>query len=306
MLWYPKQEQPEEEQEKKNSMALVTMMHGDGAWKLVSVINELKLKKFKAFLVPASPDIPLPSIDISESSRKELCHIMKERYDEFEKNGGRLVPASTAAAPVMTLDTQKVAAAAGGNNYDEDADPLNAPAVLQAVKDFRKALEKSNTVQQKRRIQLVAQKLEQTKKTLKEGGPPPGLPPMPPPGGLPPPPPPAVAPKPAAVGAGRGVSNLPAWMTQQKKPEGPTAVTAEPPPKKQKRSVQDCRDEMRGFIASQIKHYMGEEEDSLIGFILQHVLDEKPMLALLEELKGVLEEDADAFLQSLQSKIGSL
>ena len=41
------------------------------------------------------------------------------------------------------LDTDKVAAAAGGA-YDADEDPLNAPNVLAAVKEFRRKLDKTH------------------------------------------------------------------------------------------------------------------------------------------------------------------
>jgi hypothetical protein len=127
------------------------------------------------------------------------------------------------------LDVGKVAAAAGGGNYDADEDPLNAPQVLEAVKEFRRKLEKTQGFQKKKRMELVgkkvAERMPRVKVLMEEerirgpvvhsmaapplppptggvgGGPVPGLPPgmttamgaAPPPlpmGVLPPPPPP--------------------------------------------------------------------------------------------------------------------
>ena len=70
--------------------------------------------------------------------------------------------------------------------------------------------------------------------------------------------------------------------------------------------LQESKPVLRAFIASQIAEYMGEEEATLIDFVLNHVVDEKPWPALLEELKTVLEEDAETFVKALQSKIAEL
>jgi hypothetical protein len=313
ILWYPKQLDFEEKlASKKKSMALVTMMHGDGAWKLVHTVRALNLStkttfQFDAYMVPASPDIPLPPIELPAEVATPLQEMMKKTFDEFETNGGKLTTSSSTAPPPppLSLDTQKVAAAAGGHNYDEDADPLNAPAVLQAVKDFRKLLEKSSTVQQARRVQLVQTKLEEAMQArIKNGGlappppaaannlPPPPLPTgVPPLGGLPPPP------LPADVDSGkRGQSNLPAWMT--------TAPPATEPPAKKQKTLDPAT--LRDFVAHQIKSLMGEEEATLIDFIVKHVTEEKPMVGLIEELQPVLEEDTNKFVEALQAKMKEL
>lgn len=327
ILWYPKQlsdDDDDKDASKKKSMALVTMMHGDGAWKLVHSISSSKeFRGMIAQLVPASPDIPLPPIRLEESVAAPLQTMMLAKFEELSKSNGKIGGAGgapkTAAVPPPSqqpMDTQKVAAAAGGT-YDEDVDPLNAPAVLQAVKDFRKSLQKTSTVQQARRVQLVKEKLKEAMERIKSGPspaavaaaavpPPPlptgGLPPPPPPpsglpplGGLPPPPPAA-----AEDSGKRGQSNLPAWMTKDNKEDegGP------PPTKKQKKALNP--EALRTFVAAQIKNLMGEEEATLIKFIVDHVVEEKPMPALVEELKQVLDEDTNEFLVALQKKLEEL
>ncbi len=67
----------------------------------------------------------------------------------------------------MKLDRAKVAAAAGGA-YDEEADPLNAPEVLEAVAQFRKKLEETQGGYKKKRAQYVNQRLEVEVKKAKE------------------------------------------------------------------------------------------------------------------------------------------
>jgi len=137
----------------------------------------------------------------------------------------------------LKLDSAKVRAAAGGGAYDEDVDPLNAPEVLEAVKQFKKQLEITQGGFRKKRREYVAKRLKEEVKKAKErlkaerkvmeqqqnqqGLMPPPLPPMglppplPPMGGLPPPPQEPVVP-PAQETGRRGVSNLPAWMTSGK------------------------------------------------------------------------------------------
>jgi hypothetical protein len=164
------------------------------------------------------------------------------------------------------LDANKVAAAAGGvGTYDADEDPLNAPQVLEAVKEFRRKLDRTHGSQKTQRMDLVAKKLKElrpriraqviTEKTNRRQTsnntqrlPPGALPPLPAPpqntslpqpplpqGGAPPPslglpPPPRAA---AAADSGkRGRSNLPAWMTKQQ-----TASTSDAPASKKARTT---------------------------------------------------------------------
>ena len=63
---------------------------------------------------------------------------------------------------------------------------------------------------------------------------------------------------------------------------------------------------LRTFIANQIKHYMGEEEVTLIDFLYQQVMSRVTVSKLLEELQPVLEEDAPVFAQELWNKVHEL
>lgn len=142
--------------------------------------------------------------------------------------------------PILKLDVSKVAAAAGGGAYDEEADPLNAPEVLEAVAKFKKQLEERDTQLRKKRMDIVEQKLDNAMKRVRQkvkerkqkekeeaekaaaaaqavAAQNPADPPLPP--GSAPPPLPTI---PGSEGAFAGVkesgkrmvSNLPSWMTQ--------------------------------------------------------------------------------------------
>ena len=65
------------------------------------------------------------------------------------------------ASSSTRLDVQKVAAAAGGGQYDEDNDPLNAPAVLEAVAKFKRTLEETSTIVKKKRLDYVDKKIQE-------------------------------------------------------------------------------------------------------------------------------------------------
>jgi len=227
-----------------NGTCLVTMMHGDGALKLVCAVKYLaenqakgdsSIQTLQAQLVPASPDIPLPVSKLEESITKnvgdelwKLWNTIKDRESkDKEVNDETLSSAqagsSAPAQETKALDADRVAAAAGGA-YDEDADPLNAPAVLEAVKKFRSHLLKKEAEQKKERQGVVAKRIEQMMPLVKErleqermappqpsglgphsvAGIPPPLPPPPPIPGVPvtglPPPPPVPLPPPGAMG----------------------------------------------------------------------------------------------------------
>lgn len=72
----------------------------------------------------------------------------------------------------LKLDVTKAAAAAGGGVYDEEADPLNAPEVIESVMKFKKSLEERDFKLRKQRTELVDKKLnrymEQVRKRRKE------------------------------------------------------------------------------------------------------------------------------------------
>lgn len=241
-------------------ISLITMMHGDGALKLVCAVEYLTSKyniPIQAQLVPASPDIPLPvpvmDENVTEQVGEQLWQLWIDMKDGKKIESSRCDPPQ-AVAPTLAnedsrLDAARVAAAAGGA-YDEDADPLNAPAVLEAVKQFRLQLSKKEQEQKEKRVRIISEKIQQMLPLVEEKmkqeripappmvlPPPMGIPPpmvLPPPVGLPPPPPPPPPPLPGAPppmglfvpdelpkeSGRRGVSNLPAWMTK----DNPEAV----------------------------------------------------------------------------------
>lgn len=73
--------------------------------------------------------------------------------------------------PTMKLDTAKLAAAAGGGDgYDEEADPLNAPEVITEVMKFKKRLEDQNSKGKARRIAIVNERMARKVAELLERG----------------------------------------------------------------------------------------------------------------------------------------
>mmetsp|Transcript_18071 Transcript_18071/g.27079 ORF Transcript_18071/g.27079 Transcript_18071/m.27079 type:complete len:740 (+) Transcript_18071:61-2280(+) len=68
----------------------------------------------------------------------------------------------------LKLDTAKVRAAAGGGNYDEETDPLNAPEVLEAVAQFKKRLEVTQGGHRKKRKEYLEKRLSSMIKEAKE------------------------------------------------------------------------------------------------------------------------------------------
>jgi len=310
-------------------------------------------------------------------------------------------PTATAAAAISEakkLDVNKVAAAAGGGAYDEEADPLNAPEVLEAVAQFKKKLEERDTSQKKRRMELVERKIKEivvrVTKELKEEEqtrlerkveqqvqv--------------------AVAGDKAGDSGKRGKSNLPAWMTRGTDTEtGDAAAAAVPPPppptkeeeessrkrkfvpseanrdintRKQRldvvaegtKSLSEIRAEneaadaaaavtvttkptgpkptkeqvltistttfplllspthalytsIRTHVTSCIVDYLGEEETTLIDFVMNQLcsmgggeggggVGGATTMALLDEMKLVLDEDAEEFVWGLFCKFWEL
>uniref|UniRef100_A0A7S4MAX6 PWI domain-containing protein n=1 Tax=Odontella aurita TaxID=265563 RepID=A0A7S4MAX6_9STRA len=341
--------------------------------------------------------------ELTEEARKNSvssyrAEATKARLEAEGKAGG-----DDNVNPIQKLDTSKVAAAAGGGEYNEEEDPLNAPEVLEAVARFKKRLDARDANARRRRAEHVDGRLreevrkakarlmeerrrrEEEERRRREGGPPPlpGAPVAPPlpPGAAPPPPPPA-APDTKDTGR-RGVSNLPAWMTQSKESAAPAAsgkppsapVTAEEDASSRKRkfvpseanrdinarkqrldtgemSLADIRaanmaadrakaeeaakaaapvgpvsDEdiksssstiafpavpgtkeadLKLYVTSQIVEYLGEEEETLIKFVMTEVLGRKETRGILEEMRGVLDEDAEAFVLGLYRKVEDL
>ncbi|KAG7353479.1 PWI domain containing protein [Nitzschia inconspicua] len=359
----------------KKISVLVTMGHPDAAIKFLASFKEFatrldeRYSDIDAFMVPNSPDVPLPPPVVDNETSTVLGEKLWQNFVSLEASSvddGNGTATNRFASKSRDndatennngtdddnnnnhkeneepkLDAFKVAAAAGGA-YDADEDPLNAPQVLEAVKQFRRNLEKTQTVQQKQRIELVQQKLsnmrsriqkqmEEERKLHKQQqlqqkqsapGPPPPLP-LPPPGGalpppplptgLPPPPPGGSLPIPptAADSGKRGRSNLPAWMTQQ---QGEGAESDEPAKKKTKTYPTNFPSDLppsshpvlRVFLTSKVKESLGEEETTLIDFLYNHVLQGRATSELLQELQMVLEEESEGFLEVLWAKIDEL
>ena len=296
-------------------------------------------------------------------------------------------PYGNANAPLQgdddkKLDRAKVAAAAGGA-YDEEADPLNAPEVLEAVAQFRKKLEATQGGYKKKRAEYVNTKLEEMVKTAKEkmiqrkkeeeekrNIPVPLPPPLPPiaslprPDGLPPPlpiglPPGAPVPPPLPM-------NLPPGAPVNKRSSDSADISSESIDKKRKidgeanarkervdvgdQSIAEIRaaniaaDEaaeaakaaeyinkaatftdkeilsnshfpllkddqipgIRKFVKEQIVEYLGEEEATLIDFVMNYLKKgekERKIEALFEEMIMVLEEDSEPFCLALFRKV---
>ena len=230
---------PPKETETKKKTVLVNMLNPDQALKVVASFSEFagqldeRYQDMRCYMVPSSPDIPLPPPLLDETSKSVLGKKLWNNFVSLEtahsEQGDNDDTASPAkSAPTSTpsdntaedskLDADKVAAAAGGA-YDADEDPLNAPQVLEAVKEFRRKLDKTQGSQKTQRMELVAKKLQSMRPKIRaqvqaekerrkaSAAAPPVM-------GLPPPPPPPAAAASADSGK-RGRSNLPAWMTQQ-------------------------------------------------------------------------------------------
>jgi PWI domain. len=63
---------------------------------------------------------------------------------------------------------------------------------------------------------------------------------------------------------------------------------------------------VRKYVKDQIIDYLGEEEATLIDFVVNYLKKEETergTLALLEEMKLVLEEDCEAFVVDLFRKV---
>ncbi|CAB9531546.1 expressed unknown protein [Seminavis robusta] len=301
--------------------ALVTMSHPDGALKLLCACREMKTlllegaeeknkpayEKMNFHMVPNDPKIPMPPLKIDEQTAKILGERLSQQFINHVTRSNNPRPADLTANNNQAnrdrgLDMEKLAAAAGGG-YDDDIDPLNTPQVIAAVKAFRTKLDETQSTQKRRRAEIVKQKVQAAKERLRPlveeernkprvpaNLPPPPMLPPPMPEGLPPPPPPGLAVPPPPAKRAR-VAELPSMEPTATFPELPAAA----------------HDTLRAFVSSQIKQYMGEEEATLIDFLLKLVLDPQTTVAkLMEELQPVLEEDAPVFAQELWKKVHEL
>ena len=285
----------------------------------------------------------------------------------------------------LKLDKDKIAAAAGGGAYDEDADPLNAPDVVNAVLEFKRKLETRDVTSRRRRVDIITDRMskkvrefvelgrierrkreelkrqqQQQQQQLTDN---------------------SAAAVTTAVdvtdSGRRGVSNLPAWMTKsngdggeptaasttQTKPQAdeedvtrkrkfvPSEANRDINVRKQRldveggQSLSEIRaaneaadkqaaatavassssfvaqttkegilssdskfpplptaiDTLKSYITAQIVEYLGEEEKTLIDFIMKELskVGGCSTNSLLDEMKMVLEEDAEDFVVNL-------
>ena len=316
--------------------ALITMSHPEAAVKLLTAIRHFiktldsekdECPSFAAYAVPTNPDIPLPPAVMDPETVETLSNRLAESFQKIKDGGdsGSKTTEKNSAANSTTADDATKTAELAANDIGDggEEDPLESPAVLEAVRKFREKLKLQQGSKAVRRQQLVSDRLAQMLPVVRERvkaekqqaaaagavpPPPAGVPPPPPGGVLPPPPPPAGgvgAPPPAA--AERGVSNLPAWMTT-----AATTTTNQPPPaKKVKLDLSNPaiafpaipshqHDALCQFIAAQIQKYLGEEEATLIDFVFQYVMQQKSVAALLPELP--LDEDAAPFMSAVYKR----
>jgi hypothetical protein len=251
----PQNAKEEDEQQPQNVTAsLVIMNHADSAIRLICAIRHIADSlpvEFRAYLVPVAPDIPLPPPVLDEETTRSLGERMIQTYHELEvgiihddiETYNYINAVATNSSNLLDGNKEGDALATGG----DDEDPLSAPEVVEAVKEFRRRLEQTQSVQKRRRVALVQERIQQLLPFMRQRmeeehqqqqhqamfpppvafPPPPPLPPQMPPGFLPPPPPPPL--DSAMMGGPRGVSNMPAWMTNRP-PEDMLPPPPPPPP----------------------------------------------------------------------------
>ena len=329
--------------EKVRISALLTMSHADAALKVITAFRHFhqKLKdegqddeylNFTAHAVPTNPDIPLPPAVMDKETVTVLGDKLYEAFQQL-KDGKETdqqasvnlstVNDNSSNANTISMDANSSnvrSSSTAEDGGDEGDDPLTTPTILEAVRKFREQLSLQQGSKAVRRQQLVKEAIEKALPVVRQRlqeeraatSAVPVIPVLPPPPDaglpLPPPPPPPMAP-PTAAGP-RGVSNKPAWMTQQQQTQD---TTVEPQAKKVKLDLSDStivfsavRAEsvgtFRTFVAEKIRQYLGQEEADLIDFVHKHVLEQKSVSALQSDLADVLDEDAPAFLQAIYEK----
>eukprot|EP00984_Skeletonema_dohrnii_P030638 scaffold22288_cov153-Skeletonema_dohrnii-CCMP3373.AAC.1 len=287
----------------------------------------------------------------------------------------------------LKLDKDKIAAAAGGGAYDEDADPLNAPDVVNAVLEFKRKLETRDVTSRRRRVDIITDRIsrrvrefveqgrherrkrkelqqqqqQQQQQSTESSA--------------------VVTTADVADSGQRGVSNLPAWMTKANGDglEATTASTTQAKPqddeeegtrkrkfvpseanrdinvRKQRLDVEGgqslseiraaneaadkeaaaaaasssfvaqttkegilssdskfpplptATDSLKTYVTAQIVDYLGEEEKTLIDFIMKELAKEGgcSTSSMLDEMKMVLDEDAEDFVMNLYRKMAA-
>ena len=334
------------DQEREKIFALLSMSHADAALKVITAFRHFqqKLKEenenenylsFAVHAIPANPDIPLPPAVMDKETVTVLGDKLYEAFQllrdgkETDEHTGIVISSSTVdnAAKIGTEENinMRSSSDADGQDGDDGDDPLTTPTVLEAVRKFREQLSLQQGSKATRRQQLVkeaiAKALPIARQRLNEERAATAIPPVNP--GLPLPGaivgggPPLPRPPPVAAEGPRGVSNMPAWMTQQQH-QYPQDTGAEPPTKKVKLDLSDASivfpavtkadsvQLLRAFVTEKIRHYLGQEEADLIDFVHKHILEQKSVSALQSDLADVLDEDAPAFLQAMYDKTHEL
>lgn len=337
-----------------NRTALLTMSHADGAVKIVTAFRHFQaeylskltdetqreaMQKFKVHLVPTHPDIPVPPAMMDPTTVQVLGDRLVASFPDPNQPKNPSLPAPKETVPAIK----------GPDSDDEpdeeEEDPLTTPAVLAAVREFRRKLARQQGGKATRRQELVKSKIEQWKPIVRQrmlAGPPPPGPPMtsqlpppvqtlppPPPGTLPPPPPmqtlplppPGTLPPPPLTQnlppAPRGVSNLPAWMTQAKEDipiqqqEEEEEEQDEPPTKRMKPDDWQSQPLLVPPAAMPaFRDFIAAQIQHLLGeaeaSLVDFLCQGKSVTQILPELQDVLEEDAEGFCERLFGKVQEL
>lgn len=344
--------------------ALATMTNPDVAIRVVSAfrymaLTHLKehkdesLRNFYVHPVPNNPDVPLPPImmmdpDVVTTTGEAMYSALLRCRDGGDITAvvGDIGPNHTHTESGNGNNNNNTSSSNSGNigtnddrtgNYNDDnegnhIDPLESPAVLEAVRQFREHLATLQGSKATKRQQLVSDAIAKELPVMRQRmtqeraaaaaavANAATVPSLPPPHPMiltgmqlpPPPPPPPVS---SIHHAPRGVSNQPAWMTQQQQEQQVTSssVNDEPPTKRMKVDVTDptlvfpmitTPDKvatLRQYISHQIQHYLGEAEETLVTFVLDRLTTtpNANVASLLPELTEVLDDDAVVFLQSI-------
>eukprot|EP00523_Entomoneis_sp_CCMP467_P006631 CAMPEP_0168732876 /NCGR_PEP_ID=MMETSP0724-20121128/7992_1 /TAXON_ID=265536 /ORGANISM="Amphiprora sp., Strain CCMP467" /LENGTH=522 /DNA_ID=CAMNT_0008779899 /DNA_START=96 /DNA_END=1664 /DNA_ORIENTATION=- len=211
--------------------ALITCGHADGAMKLVSVLraywnsetnsssNGNRNTKCQAHWVPVQPNLPLPPptsfADYSETLIENLVAALRQSHENLQNNHATVRSTTTTTNNTNGDNTTIVTAPNSNSNtnvmssdepgVDEVEDPMEIPAILELVQQFRTSLEQQQGNKAVRRKELVLQKVKAALERVRQQPPPapgmtsasgPGGPPPPPPMGTLPPPMPAHLPPP--------------------------------------------------------------------------------------------------------------
>jgi PWI domain len=300
--------------------ALASMSNPDVALRVFTAFRYMSTtykndewRGFSVHFVPTHPDIPMPPAFMDPESVQIAGESLYKAFQRYKD--GNVDELNVVNSETTSTDRNETLDPPAKADDQEGLDPLESPVVLEAVRKFREHLTVLQGSKATKRQKLVAdaiakelpllrQRIAEERAAAVVSQAPAML--------VPPPPPPAVGiPVPPMVfNAPRGVSNQPAWMTTKEAGHAQPAGV-EPPAKKVKMDLSNPlllfppiapqqASPLRQFISDRIKHFLGEEEVSLIDFVYNHVVQgNKTVAALLPELTDVLDEDATPFLQSI-------